>query len=113
VLVRGKLPDGRAYEVHSQLQESLSLRATAGEFVLDSQHASVLIGFDVAHWLSELNWEDATAASDGSVVVSASSNADLLAQFEAALPGGVALFRDHDGDGVLDSKPEQLAVTEP
>jgi hypothetical protein len=113
VLVRGKLSDGRAYEVHSQLQESLSLRATAGDFVLDSKHSSVVIGFDVALWLSELSWDAATNSADGSVSVSETSNRALLEQFEAALPRGIALFRDHDGNGVLDSKPEQLAVTQP
>jgi len=111
VLVRGTLPDGRAYEIHSALQESLNLRATAGDFVLDSNHRSVVIGFDVADWLSELSWDDATT-TDGSVIVSDSSNAALLAQFEAALPSGVALFRDHDENGEMDSDPEELAVTQ-
>jgi len=110
VLVAGKLPDGREFEIHSKLQESLSLRATAGEFVLDSKHRSVVIGFDVAHWLSQLSWDNATT-SDGSVIVSESSNRELLGQFEAALPTGVALFRDHDDNGEMDSDPEQLAVT--
>jgi uncharacterized protein (DUF2141 family) len=36
----------------------------------------------------------------------------MLEQFEAALPGGVALFRDQDGDGELDAKPMQLAASE-
>lgn len=112
VLVRGKLPDGRPYEIHSELQESLDLRATAGDFVLDSKHRSVVIGFDVAHWLSELSWDDATAP-DGAVIVSASSNRELLQQFEAVLPRGVALFRDHDNNGEMDSDPEELAVTRP
>jgi hypothetical protein len=110
VLVAGKLPDGREFEIHSKLQESLSLRATAGEFVLDSKHRSVVIGFDVAHWLSQLSWDNATT-SDGSVIVSESSNRELLEQFEAALPTGVALFRDHDDNGEMDSDPEELAVT--
>lgn len=112
VLVRGKLADGRAFEIHSALQESLDLRATAGDFVLDSQHRGVLIGFDVAHWLSELSWDSATDADD-TVIVSEASNRELLEQFEAALPSGVALFRDHDENGELDSEPEQLAVTQP
>jgi hypothetical protein len=113
VFVRGTLPDGRAFEVHSQLQESLSLRATAGEFVLDNEHANVVIGFDVAHWLRELDWQEATATSNDTVVVSETSNRALLEAFEAALPGGVALFRDGDGDGELDAKAIQLAVVQP
>jgi hypothetical protein len=112
VLMRGTLPDGRAFELHSQLQDSLDLRATAGEFVLDSEHADVVIGFDLARWLGELRWEDATETTDGSVLVSADSNRALLEQFEAALPSGIALFRDHDGDGKLDADMK-LAVTEP
>lgn len=109
VLVLGQLPDGRAFEVHSALNERLSLRATAGDFVLDSKHRSVVIGFDVARWLAELSW-DTAVTTDGSVIVSASSNPELLDQFEAAVPGGVTLFRDHDSDGELDSDPEPLAV---
>lgn len=112
VLVSGKLPDGRAYEIHSKLQESLSLHATAGDFVMDSDHNSVVIGFDVARWLRELRWDEATV-SDGSIVISEASNRELLEQFEAALPAGVALFRDRDADGELDPDPEQLAVTAP
>jgi hypothetical protein len=109
ILVRGTLADGVTFEIHSQLQESLSLRATAGEFVLDSAHANVVIGFDVARWLRDLTWDDASE-SDGMIVVSASDNAVLLEQFEAALPEGIALFRDHDGDGKLDDKAMQIAT---
>jgi hypothetical protein len=112
VFVRGKLPDGRMFEVHSALQESLSLRATAGEFVLDSAHANIVIGFDVALWLSELRWADATETSEDTVMVSRASNRALLDQFEAALPKGIALFRDHDGDGELDDDAMKLAASE-
>jgi len=112
VVLRGQLADGRAFELHSRLQEELVLRATDGDFAIDGAHAAVVIGFDVASWLGGLSWQDADVASDGTVWVDADRNPDLLAQFEAALPDGVALFSDADADGLLDAEPMQLAHAE-
>lgn len=112
VLITGRLADGTAFEVHSQLQTRLTLRGSSA-FVLDGEHAGVVIGFDVARWLMQLPWQDAARASQEKIIVDDATNRALLMQFEAALPAGVVLFRDRDGDGELDADPEQIAAVKP
>jgi hypothetical protein len=107
--LHGELPDGRAFELRSSLQTSVLLRAHDANFALDGAHAGVLIGFDVAKWLGELDWTQASADEQGRVLVSAEKNAELLRAFEQELPRGIALFRDSDGDGMLDADHTPIA----
>ena len=109
IVLRGKLPDGRDFELRSTWQTSVLLRAHDASFVLDGAHAGVVIGFDVAKWLGELDWSQASADGSGRVLVSADQNSALLRSFEQALPLGIALFRDADHDGVLDADHEPIA----
>lgn len=108
IVLIGTLPDGRAYELRSALETSVLLRAAASGFELDAQHPGVLIGFDVAEWLSEMDWSQASALS-GRVLIDAEHNDALLSAFERALPHGVALFRDANGDGMLDADHTPIA----
>ncbi|MET0389999.1 MAG: hypothetical protein ABW321_28760 [Polyangiales bacterium] len=108
LLVRGRLADGRTFELRSALREALSLDATEA-FTLDAEQAGVLVGFDVGVWLDGLPWDQATAGSDGKIVADETQNTALLERFEARLPAGVALFRDRDRDGLIDDQPIELA----
>lgn len=109
IVLRGKLPDGRAFELRSHLQTSVLLRAHDAGFVLDGAHAGVVIGFDVARWLGALDWSRAEPDDTGLLLVSADKNEALLRSFEQALPLGIALFRDTDHDGTLDAEHAPIA----
>jgi hypothetical protein len=108
LMLAGQLEDGRAFELLSRWSDVLVLRAQQG-FQLDAAQPDVLIGFDLAHWLDGLDWNAAQIDDSGKIVVDDTHNTELLSAFEQRLPGGVALFRDSDGDGMLDHDPVELA----
>jgi hypothetical protein len=107
ILITGTLADGRSFSVASA-RSSEVLVASNASFELDAQRAGVVIGFDVAHWLAQLPWPAATTNMEA-VTVDADHNPDVLSAFEAQLAAGVELFRDADGDGMLDSEHEPIA----
>lgn len=106
--VRGRLPDGRAFELRSALDRALSLRA-AENFELDAAHPDVVIGFDVGIWLEGIDTLQVEADADGSILADETHNPELLDRFESQVLKGVGLFRDRDGDGLMDASPTLLA----
>jgi hypothetical protein len=109
LLLLGETRDGRPFRIASALRTELDLRAEADGFELDAERPGVLIGFDVASWLAELDWSQAELDADDRIVVDAEHNALLLAEFEAQFARGVALFRDADGDGLFDAEGSAIA----
>ncbi|MEY4576870.1 MAG: hypothetical protein RL701_1573 [Pseudomonadota bacterium] len=108
LLVRGTLADGRNFELLSALALDVTLHADHA-FGLSPEHAGVVIGFDLAHWLEDLAWDQAQAEASGAVVADENSNTELLGAFEARIAGGVGLFRDADNNGLLDDTKELIA----
>lgn len=108
MLIEGTLSDGSAFSILSDATPTVHLVADTGSFEITKEQSKVLIAFDVAAWLSGLDWTNATRTL-GAVHISSMENPLLLAQFEANLPLGVALYRDPDGDGKLDPNPLRLA----
>lgn len=110
VLIRGTLPDGRAFTVLSAFDGDLFLEAIDQDFAMDAAQSSVLVGFDVATWLGDLNWSSAAADNDNVVHVDGQNNSALLQAFESHLASGTALYRDPDGSGQVTSSSEKLAA---
>jgi hypothetical protein len=108
IMLAGSLDNGTRFSLLSAATPVVRLVADAGTFEISTNRARTLITFDVATWLEDLDWSGATER-DGTVFVSATENASLLARFEAKLARGVALYLDRDGDGKLDAAPERLA----
>jgi len=108
VMLEGALADGTPFTLLAPATPTVRLKADAGGFEISQQHAKTLITFDVATWLANLDWSNAKRI-DGAIVISADDNPALLAQFESNLARGVALYRDADGDGKLDTDPVRLA----
>ncbi|HKO51227.1 MAG TPA: hypothetical protein VJV79_26140 [Polyangiaceae bacterium] len=111
ILIEGALADGTPFQILSSATPTVRLTADADIFALDAAAARTLIAFDIAVWLSDLDFASAARTGDA-IMISASENPDLLAQFERNLAGGVALYRDDDGDGKLDAVPVRLAHAE-
>ncbi len=109
IMLAGALADGTAFSVLSSATPVVHLAADADSFEINAKNAQALIAFDVAAWLSNLDWASATRRDDGTIAISETQNAALLARFEEDLGRGVALYRDADGDGKLDVNPERLA----
>lgn len=92
----GTRTDGVTFELESKLTTSLEFR-NAGK-TLDAQH--LMLGADLDAWFSGLDLDDAETTDDG-VRIDADDNPDLLAAFDAAALGALALYEDKDGDGSL------------
>lgn len=108
ILLEGSLADGTPFSILSDAVPSLPLQAEPGGFELSAGSADVLVAFDFATWLGNLDFASATL-EDGAIAISADSNRELLEQFENDLVAGVVLYRDADADGVVDDVPEELA----
>ena len=108
IMLAGTLADGTPFSLLSAVTPRVRLVADAGSFEITEKDAQTLIAFDVAQWLAALNWDKAVRV-DGTIRISANDNPTLLAQFEANLASGIALYRDADGDGQLDELPVRLA----
>jgi hypothetical protein len=112
LLIEGTLQDGTPFSILSRTTPTLRLVSDAAAgFAIDADAPAVLITFDVASWLTGLDFASATRNS-GAIVISSSENSALLSAFEAKIASGVALYRDTDGDGRLDENPTRLAHAE-
>lgn len=108
LLIVGQLADGTALSIVSDARPRVLLEADASGFVLDLGSSSALLTFDFARWLEGVDLAQAERVDDA-VVISPDSNPELLEALEANLAAGVVLYRDAEGDGVLDDEPEELA----
>lgn len=108
IVLEGALADDTPFVIESDLAPLVRLQGMPNGFALSAKAADALIAFDFATWLADVDWTAASVESDG-IHVSESSNVELLREFEGQLAAGVALYRDSDGDGVLDAAPELLA----
>lgn len=110
LLLSGGLGDGTPFRIASRKMPTLRLVADGGNFELSREDAHLLVAFDVAAWLAGVELQ-AAERTDGAISISETENPALLAQFEANLAAGVALYRDA-GDGKLPPSRERLAHAE-
>ena len=108
LLITGKLADGTPFSIASRAISVIELRAEGSGFVLSADQADAVIAFDFGAWLDGVDLAAAERV-DGQIVISSSSNSSLLAAFEKNVGSGVALYRDRDGDGLVDDDAELLA----
>lgn len=108
LLVRGTLADGTPFSIVSDATPMVELRAMQGGFELEPSSGDLLLAFDFATWLKNVDFS-AAERRDGVVVISREMNPAELVAFDAALPVGIALYRDRDRDGRIDPDAEQLA----
>lgn len=111
IMLAGELADGTPFTLLSAATPRVRLSADARNFAITEKQPQTLIAFDVAQWLTNLDWAEATRV-DGAIRISADDNPALLAQFESNLGRGIALYRDADGNGKLDDPPLRLAHSE-
>ncbi len=109
ILLTGKLPSGVGFRIVSDRAPLIRLSAASAGFALEAERPDLLLAFDFATWLAELDFASAAVSDDGSIEISSTQNSELLAAFDAQVPRGVLLYRDRDADGVVDREPELLA----
>jgi hypothetical protein len=108
LLITGKLIDETPFSIASDAISLIRLRAEGSGFVLSADQADAVIAFDFGAWLDGIDLAAADRV-DGQIVISSSSNRSLLVALEGNLAAGVALYRDRDGDGLVDVDAELMA----
>jgi hypothetical protein len=73
--------------------------------VIDEENRYLLVGFDLAVWLGDLELDDADVEPNGDILI----DEDLLEDFEDNLEEAINLFDDSDEDGDLDEDDDPLA----
>lgn len=98
ILVRGTTPDGVAFEIRHE--ESVLLEFN-GRFTLRPATQSLFAVFELNHWLTPEQLEEAHDGESEDIVISDDSQSDLLDDFLEALEESGILVRDENNDGVL------------
>lgn len=108
VLVVGTLADGTPFAIRSARPGTLTVAEVAGHFRVTAASPGLLLGFDVATWLRDLDLAGATPGGDGVIRVDTEHDPLRLAAFEAALARGAELFRDTNQNGEVDGPEDAL-----
>jgi len=111
IVLSGELPerDGAPFLIASARRDTLELIAEDGSFELGPDSARLLLAFDVAAWLEGVDLASAELDDDGRLLISDASHPELLELFERNLSGGIAVYLDPDGEGVIESAGDRLA----
>ena len=88
-------------EAGERFELDVRVRDGGEPFTVEEGREALVLAFDVAAWLDGVALDAATAGDDGVIVLSASSNASLLADLEANTARTLALYEDLDADGEL------------
>ncbi len=105
IVLLGHLEDGTEVKVVSAFEGDVIVAASAGSFTLETDANGLLVGLDMARWVSSVDLAGATREADGSIVLDDTRNTALRDALDARIPEGVELYRDDDADGVLDPVP--------
>jgi len=105
VLVRGRRADATAFELAYGERDELELAVEGGTF--DPTAQPLVLSFDVAAWLRDVDLDAATLEPDGAILIDADHNRSLLDRFELNLACSAELYADQDEDGRV-SKGEPL-----
>ncbi|MCC7542462.1 MAG: hypothetical protein IT379_39960 [Deltaproteobacteria bacterium] len=113
VLVRGtRSTDGAPFLLRSRQKLDIELRSRGDAFVVDPDAPSLLLGFDLVTWLGMLDLESADLEPDGSLLIDADHNRDLLDVFDDQLVLALRLFHDRDGDRSVSDEEASTPLAE-
>ena len=111
VLLRGERTDGTPFMLGYPEHDELELAMEDG--ALDPAAQPLLLSFDVATWLRDVDLDAATLEDDGSIQIDADHNRALLDRFELNLACSLDLFADEDDDARLGQDEPRLARCAP
>lgn len=105
----GHLADDTPVRIVSAFEGDVTVSDAGGApFALETDSYGLLVGLDMARWVSGVDLAGAVREADGSIVLDDTRNTALRDALDARVPEGVELYRDEDADGVLDPVPVLL-----
>jgi hypothetical protein len=110
VLLIGRTAGGAPFRISTAMTPNIRVAAVADAFPMSpaDDEVAVLLGFDVAAFLRDVDLSTAVTEVDGSIIIDATHNVALLTAFESALAAGMELYRDVDQDGTRDVPEDVL-----
>jgi hypothetical protein len=101
ILVTGTRLDGAPFVISSVATLPISL--SAANVLEPLAYESVLLGFDVAVWLSGTDLEAIPLDAEGVARLDGAAEPGATTTFESRIPAGTGLYPDLDADRVLDA----------
>lgn len=107
IVLRGARADGTPFLLTHPEDEDLELEAIDG--AIEALDRTLLLSFDVATWMRDVDLEGAIVGDDGVIHINARENSELLDRFEVNLECSLELYADGDGNGSVDAADQLLA----
>ncbi len=113
VVLVGQTADGVSFTLaHPEQDELEIINQVAGPFDVGPSKDPLLLSFDVAILLKDVDLDSAELGPDGTIRIDERNNRALLDAFEYNLECALALYADTDDDGELDANDRLLATCE-
>jgi hypothetical protein len=107
IVLRGERADGTPFLLTHPEDEDLELEALGG--AIEAIDRTLLLSFDVATWMRDIDLDGATLGDDGVIHINAGENTALLDRFEVNLECSLELYADGNGNGSVDAADQLLA----
>ena len=111
IVLKGERADGTAFLLTHPEHDELELAAIGG--MLEPLEHRLLLAFDVAIWMRDVELDAAVIGDDGIIHIDAQTNRALLDRFEENLECSLELYADADEDGAVSSGDDLLATCAP
>lgn len=108
VLVRGERGDGTPFEAQVDVMDLIQITGSKGpDFRLGAGLVGIILAFDLGAWFNPAELA-AAQATDGKVVINATTNKEIEKSLRQRIPTSSRLFSDANGDGRLNEGDGEL-----
>lgn len=102
IVLTGTRADGTPFMLLHAEQDELEVVADDGSFEVEEDGPLLLLAFDVAALMRDVDLDNADVDTDGVIRIDAMQNSGLHIAFDVSLECSLDLYFDVDDDGVLD-----------
>lgn len=108
IVVRGERADGTPFLLRHAEQDELEIAAIDGTFDVAALGPALILAFDLADWMRDVDLDAADVNADGEIVIDPPDNSALHAAFDFRLECSLELYLDEDENGALDEDVDTL-----
>lgn len=113
IVLKGKRADGISFTLaHPDHDELEIINPVSGHFSVGPTKELLLLSFDLAILMKEMELDTADLAPDGTIHIDEQNNLELLKTFKYNLECALTLYADADNNGELDSSDRLLSTCE-